>query len=1334
MLPIALAAHAAPLAADDVPGPLQPWVAWALAGHETETCPFLAGDLTARTCVWPGALTLSLDERGGRLSQEALAHVAGWLALPGDAKRWPLAVEVDGRAAAVLARDERPAVWLEVGEHTITGEFRWDTLPEILAVPPQTGLIDLAIGGARVAAPSRDEEGRLWVQRAGDGPAGETRLDVVVHRRVEDAIPLQLTTHIALKISGQNREIALAKPLPEGFAPMSLDSPLPARLDPDGHLRVQVRPGSFDLELTARHDGPVETLALAAPDGPWDSEEAWVFAWHPELREATVEGVPAVDASQTQLPDAWRDLPAYLVKPGDTVTLAQHRRGDETPAADRLSLQRTWWLDFDGDGYTVQDRITGTFHESWRLVMDPEVKLGRVAIASIAPPGDPSPRAAPAEQFINAMSPPGVEIRIGEGTIDADSRVEGRRTDLLAVGWRHDFEAVRARLNLPPGWRLLHATGVDAASPTWWSRWNLLDDFLVLVISLSVGRLWGTRWGLGALAALLLSWHEPDAPRWTWLVLVAVEALARVLPAGRLARLVGLGRAAVRVVLALVVLAFAIFEVRQALYPQLEERHGGGGLGQVFATADKAPMGGGQALDASDSRAYDAIGYAGERSVSVVQQRVSKLENMYAPDLRAQMTTGPGLPTWDWRAVDLTWSGPVDAEQRMHLWLSPPWMTFVLELAAVVLTSLLALRMLGVSPRAPRGAAAVLAFMAVGIPSAKAEEPAQPVVPGALEELRTRLLAAPDCAPRCAELGRVALVATPGGLRALVEASAQADTAVPLPGGTGQWTPSRVWLDGARASGLLRTTDGNLWIPLAPGAHQILLEGDLPGRDAVQLPLPLKPHRVEASLQGWTLAGVHDDGLPEDTLLLQRASTAGQEEEPTALPPFLMVTREVALGLSWEVTTRVTRLTPAGVAVRMEVPMLPGESVTTADLPVVDGRVQVAMGPNSTSAEWVSVLSPSEAIELAAPTGVPWVETWVVDASPMWHLEPVGIPPIHDASPGQRVRTWRPWPGESVRIPVVRPEGVPGQTTTVDNASLSVRPGLRSTDATLAFGYRSNRGTEQAITLPEGAEVQSFSVDGAEQPARQAGRTVTVPISPGSHQLSLTWRQPGGASLWWRTPAVNLGFGSVNDTLVVELPTDRWALALTGPRMGPAVLFWSLLAVFGVVSLLLGRLGWTPLRTRHWFGLLLGMSQVPLPIAGVVVAWLVALGWRRVRPRAGNAAFNLVQLGLPALTLVALGCLAGSIAAGLLGSPDMQVVGNDSGATNLRWYQDRSDGALPQATIVSAPLLVYRLAMLGWALWIASALLGWLRWAWEAWSDGGMWRGRPAATSPATQS
>ncbi|HEX4620654.1 MAG TPA: hypothetical protein VH208_03725, partial [Myxococcaceae bacterium] len=46
----------------------------------------------------------------------------------------------------------------------------------------------------------------------------------------------------------------------------------------------------------------------------------------------------------------------------------------------------------------------------------------------------------------------------------------------------------------------------------------------------------------------------------------------------------------------------------------------------------------------------------------------------------------------------------------------------------------------------------------------------------------------------------------------------------------------------------------------------------------------------------------------------------------------------------------------------------------------------------------------------------------------------------------------------------------------------------------------------------------------------------------------------------------------------------------------------------------------------------------------------------------------------------------------------------------------------PTAWAISVPLLAYRIAMLAWALWLALAMLRWLRWAWGSFTEKGAWR------------
>src|SRR5262249_40599754 len=154
--------------------------------------------------------------------------------------------------------------------------------------------------------------------------------------------------------------------------------------------------------------------------------------------------------------------------------------------------------------------------------------------------------------------------------------------------------------------------------------------------------------------------------------------------------------------------------------------------------------------------------------------------------------------------------------------------------------------------------------------------------------------------------------------------------------------------------------------------------------------------------------------------------------------------------------TQVARATPAGTPVVIDVPLLPGEAVTTAGVRVdkAKGAVNVSLGPDVETLEWHSTLAESAQLRLRADPAFArrWSETWLLDLGPPWHATFEGIPPIHRAdADSARIAEWRPWPGEEVRIALAKPAGAGGQTLTVDGALLSLAPGTRMTRATLTL-------------------------------------------------------------------------------------------------------------------------------------------------------------------------------------------------------------------------------------------------------------------------------------------
>ncbi len=1320
-----------------VPEPLRPWVSWVLHGNDEYGCPPQYNNAENKRCVWAGRLELQLAGKGGNFKQTAKAYRKTWYALPGDAKRWPQNVMLDGAAAVVVSKEELPGIWLPPGEHTLAGAFVWAELPEKLTLAHETALIALSLNGKAVASPFVDDSGLLWltqrtVQGAASGPVG-----LRVFRLVEDGVPVTLSTRLSFEASA-NSEAVYGPVLPPGATPLALHSTLPARIEPDGSVRVQLRPGQWELTLVARLPGPVSELTRSKTGGNWPEEEVWSFAAQPKLRVVTPSGPDTVDPQQTDVPQEWKAYPAFRMRSSDKLGLTEIRRGDPLPEPDRLNLVRRLWLDFDGAGYSVEDKVSGAMSRHWRLEMAQPFILGRAALDG-------------SDQLITRLkadAPAGIELRRGSMALAADSRVDSNVRTLPVTGWQQDFQSVSAELNLPAGWRLITASGVDRAQGAWTAQWTLLDFFLVLVAALAVRQLWGMRWAAVMLVMLALTWHEPDAPRWVWLALLAAVALLQALPDGKLRMAARWARHALLLLLVLISLPFAVGQIRQAIYPVLEHQHE-----QVLmqnetmlaAAPAAAPVPEriretlkDNMQEATSEEVADGVLSSVDSYTKRADKKVYKLEKkmkfkLDEYDPKAVVQTGPGLPRWSWNSYRLQWSGPVERTQNMTLWLTSPAVNALLDFVRVALLVAVALCIAGFKfpvlrlPLRGLGSAAVIVGALLLLPQeswAASPEASQEVKVDAamLAELKQRLTAPQDCHPGCAEISRMAIEASGGTLTLRLAVGAVIDTAIVLPGKQGQWQPRQVLLDG-RSGVFARDEQGLAWMLVAKGAHQIVLEGPL--ADNQVLGLPMKPRLVTEHASGYRVEGVDAAGVPADALRISALGSraAAREQQRGQVPSFIRIERTFELGLRWQMLTRIVRVSTDTAPVAMELPLLAGETVISEGVRSAKGKVQAVLPAQADEMEWRSTLTQREDLLLESAKQAAWVEVWRFDSGALWHVEFDGLVPVHHQSEGRWLPEWQPWPGETLKVRIARPEGVAGRALTIDGAALEVKPGQRTMDAKLALTLRSSRGGEHAITLPEGAELLSASINGTSQPLRLENRSLRIPVMPGAQQVVLNWREPRGIGMLYRTPEVKLNAPSVNASVQLKVPSDRWMLWLSGPRMGPAILFWGALLALIPITFALGRVQLAPLAASDWFLLGLGLTQSHVAVSVIIVAWFFALAVREKRADVlSNRMFNLSQIMLAGLTVVALALLVLAVRHSLLGTPEMQIAGNGSSAWGLNWYQDRTVDTLPEALVVSVPLLVYRLAMLAWSLWLAMKLIGWLKWGWNSFTAGGYWR------------
>jgi GNAT superfamily N-acetyltransferase len=1364
-----------------VPPALEAWVPWAMDQSQAN-CPGTAFNQQDKSCVLPGTVRLDVSTGGARFSQNAQRFTRGEVRLPGSIDTaWPQSVTVNGQATPVLQRDGAPVVYLAAGTARIEGAFAWSKLPERLRVPAAMPL-SFSKDGLTVAAPERDGD-ELWLGRAQEASRTADALEVQVHRLLSDGMPMILATEITLQVSGEAREVTIGPALLPGFAPLALSGDLTAKLNPDGSLSVQLRPGEWTLSLQARALSPMSELALAPAVGEWPAEESLSFQADTSLRSVQLDGLAATDPQQASVPNAWRAFPAYIFTPEARLTIKIDSRGRDADAPNRLTLTRDLWLDFSGRAFSTKDEIRGAMVRDWRVGMQAPYVMTRAQ--SPDSNGSLQPLLVTKDRLGT-----GVEVRSTSLNLTTAARIQATGA-LPATGYGTTMESANITLNTPPGWTLIAAMGATDAPSAWLDRWTVFIAFSVALCALAAWRLGGWPLGAAVLGYAVISAFEYSAPKLWLLALLLLALLLRQLktPRRTFDKMVRVACALGFAVLLLQSLNFTERQARLALHPQLEFDQIGVGKAEsdrhsiqlqtaisepAMEMAPPPPPPPPPAAEPTSPAVIDAAAAADMlEEVQVMGSRIRRsdsenMSNYWKSDVsRKQMNryaansvvqAGAAEPNWRWRQHNVSIAGPITPEQTLRMVLLPPWGTSALRILALALLgfSLYQLgRTLWTQRRPPQAAnsepsgqthaASALATIALVLSATFFSAlPLRPALAQAtpeaevLSELKDRLNRAPLCAPQCVALPNVQVRIEGDAFAMTLTAHVGARSLLSLPSGERSLAAVRITIDGAEAS-FVRRSDAFAELILEPGVHFITLQGTARA-DRIPLDFPLQPARVQVSANGWEAGGVRDEKLTSRTLDLVRAQRTDVKDTggktSAQFPAYVRVLRQLRLDLEWRVETTVQRLTNAESGLTVRVPLLPGERPLDAGIQVLDGVALVPIQAGESEAVFTAALDLLPEITLNAPMQAERVEVWTVEASPVWHVEYKGVPlsltPLGDSDDLQL--RFDPLPSETLLLTLSRPEAAPGPAYRIDEVNVSTRPGERARDTTLRFTLAATQGGRHSIQLPQGAELLSVSKNEEAQTLRLREHALELPVTPGENRFEVNFREPLALGHHLVLPRVDLKLPSANIRLNLELPNSRWLLWAHGPTLGPAVLYWATLLVVLLLAAGLAKSGRTALGFGAWALLGLGLTGFGWQAFVIVALWFIALQWRMQHGNAlGDWSHRFVQLALVGWSVLAIGCIVGGAMNGLLTHLDMQVHGNGSGASALSWFADLTvgdaqQGVLPSAGALTLPSWIYKALMLAWALWLAFALLRWLRYAWLALCTGGGWRALPKLT------
>jgi len=1316
-----------------VPAELDPWVQWINEAHPERNCPAdaMSGDVTR--CTWISRIGLNVGERLSFV-MTVRTFAAVNVPLPGSTALRPIDVTANGNPVAVTGQDQ-PLVRLEAGTHTLAGEIRWAHRPASVPVPAQFGLLALTVDGESVPQPLvRDGAVVLARNTAIETAQVADTQTVDVYRLVVDNEPLSTQTVVSLDVAGRPRLISLGRALLDGFELMAFESDLPARIAANGDLEVQAIAGEHEIRFGARANKVLTSIGMEQRGDIWPSQEIWGFVPDRNLRLVEAGGAPGVDLSQVDWPEFGggfngEGAQGFLVSKDQPLELSELQRGNPDPPPDAIGVSREIWVNFAGDGFIVKDRLSAQIRQAKRLAAS--YPLGRIELD-----GEP--------ELVNTVSggEPGIELQQGNYIIESVSAV-ARDAEQLANGWRVDAQSLTGTLHLPPGWRLLWAEGVDSAPESWLEGWSLWNVFVLVFAVVLAFRSLKPAFAILSLLGLLLLLPGESGIAVCWLLAIGAVSVLKRFDEGKLVRI---GRTVTwvwLVITSLITLDLAITSAQQAVYPQLEpkdwvstsvDQQSADGYAMDMAPAAAAPV----ESDLARGQVMEEVMVTAAKAARQVYR------NRYQEGVQVQ--TGPGLPQWTWNVQSLVWNGPVAATQTLDLTLARPALVRLGHVAtaivSVLLIALLFLALLGresVQARLPRLVSGLLPLLLVSLIAVPEESRADSTPSESiLKVLEERLMKKPECFPGCASVESLGIRLAAGQAVLDLRVHAGSLVSVPLISGS-TWMPTSVIVDGEAA---VLTRQGNtLEVAVREGVHRVQLAGAVSHLERFEIGLPTQPAVIETSVdEVWLISGLIEGRAVGGSLGFERQKRQEARDDASVLQqdaaaPFVEIRRHIRFDLDWQVSTEVTRLAPVIGGFTVKVALLPGESILEGGYQADGGFVEVVFGPTDEDRQWNGVLKRESPLTLQAAQSGDQMQRWFIESTNLWHVSHEGLTPVLDEDVNGV--SFRPRNGEELVLTATPTEPLPGNTSTVESVRHHITPGDRLATHQLDLGLRASQGGNYLLTLPEGTNsVVSVVIDGNEAPIPLKDNQLALPVLPGSTSYVIGWTSEETVGVrYTATPPVFAGATS-NITSEVQFPENRWVLLLGGPTMGPAMLFWGVMIVVLVLAAGIARIPGIALTRTDALLLAAGLALCNLEATLLVAVWLLLLA---VRPRwlesiTSAASKNLVQILTGFVTVITVLVLIASVPDALLSSPDMHIEGNDSGSHFYRWFTDQAGEMPPAPWVISLPMWVYRAAMLGWSLWLAFALIRWVRAAWEGFKSPEAWyeRQKPVDLTPQT--
>lgn len=447
--------------------------------------------------------------------------------------------------------------------------------------------------------------------------------------------------------------------------------------------------------------------------------------------------------------------------------------------------------------------------------------------------------------------------------------------------------------------------------------------------------------------------------------------------------------------------------------------------------------------------------------------------------------------------------------------------------------------------------------------------------------------------------------------------------------------------------------------------------------------------------------------------------------------------RVIVLDTKWRMTTTLRPVISnrsSSEVLEFKVPLINGEKILTSAIESNDNVVNVKIKTGD-SFSWTSEINPNNTLSVPSANGQ-FTQLVRMLSKDSWEINPseTGLKPVEINS--DRVYkngySWFMWSNESLDTNVSIYKYVDGQVLAVSDLEISVDMNTLPTQAVMNFKVNSSiGGIYKFKNKNKDFKIVDLSINQAKIQSDVKNDEVSLMLKPGINNVVINFTYTPEDSFIFKAPEFDFNTQVMNASLKVQ-DGKNWVLYTGGADIKPSVLLWSVLVTLFIFSFIVFKSGSIGLSFISTALLLFGISQVGIDFVIFSLLWFFMIKFRMSNTMEDFKTyfrFNAFQFFFALLTVFVISGMISVVAKGLLLTPESFIAGYQSSFTSLYWYsQDYATQQTPW--LLTAPIWVYRVLMMVWAVWLAFNMLNWLKSCWIAFSNNGFWYKKPKTTQP----